>query len=203
MNLVKFLKELAIKGWKFWNEGNQLYYDAPSKQLTSELLAQLKQHKIEIIKLLEEEPEIFNVHPLSQGQKALWFMWQLKPESAAYNQVFAARIYDNLDVEKLCAAFLELLERHPCLRSTFPRFGEQPIQQIHENFQLDWKQIDAKSWNETELYYQVIGESKRPFNLEKELIIRIRLFTISSSEYILLITIHHIATDPWSLDIIL
>ncbi|VEP13753.1 Linear gramicidin synthase subunit B (fragment) [Hyella patelloides LEGE 07179] len=203
MNSIKLLKELVIKGWKFWNNGDKLLYDAPSEQLTSELLAQLKQHKVEIIKLLQKEPDIFNVHPLSYSQKALWFIWELEPESAAHNVVFSARIFDDLNVALFRAAFIELVDRHPCLRSTFPKLGEQPIRQVHQNFQLDWRQIDASSQDEAELYSRVVGESKRSFNLAKELIIRIRLFTISASEHILLITIHHIAIDGWSLDIIL
>ena len=63
MNLVEFLQNLVIKGWKFWNEGERLYYDAPHEQPTSSILAQLKQHKAEILQLLQECPDIFNVYP--------------------------------------------------------------------------------------------------------------------------------------------
>ena len=203
MKLVKFLQELSCQGVKFSIEGEELCCDGSRKILTPTIVAQLQENKASILQLLKSEPDIFNVHPLSHGQKALWFIWQLEPESAAHNQVFSARICDDLDVEKLRLAFLELVERHPCLRSTFPKLGEQPIQKIHQNFQLNWQHIDASNWGKTELHSQVTGESKYPFYIEKEAIIRIRLFTISSSEHILLITIHHIATDAWSLDIIL
>ncbi|KST65076.1 non-ribosomal peptide synthetase [Mastigocoleus testarum] len=203
MKLVKFLQELSCQGVKFSIKGEELCCDGSRKILTPTIVAQLQENKASIIQLLKSEPNIFNVHPLSHGQKALWFTWQLEPESTAYNQVFSARICNYLDVEKLRLACLELVERHPCLRSTFPKHGEQPIQKIHQIFQLNWQHIDASDWDETELYSQVTKESKFPFDIEKEAIIRIRLFTISSSEYILLITIHHIATDAWSLDIML
>ncbi len=203
MNFTNFLERLIIQGWKFWNDENELFYDAPSEQLNSDVLNKLKQHKVEIINLIKKKPDILNLHPLSHNQKSLWFLWQLEPKSAAYNQIFSARILNNLDVFSLRSAFLELLERHPCLRSNFRNINGQVVQQIYENFQLDWEQIDASDWDETELYSQVIGESKRHFDLENEPITRIRLFTISASECILLITIHHIVTDGWSLDIIL
>ena len=65
MNLNQLLKELVSTGWEFWKEENQLYYDAPSEQLTSEVLTKLKTHKASIIKLLQEEPDIFKVYPFS------------------------------------------------------------------------------------------------------------------------------------------
>ena len=203
MNLVKFLQKLVIKGWKFWNEGERMYYDAPREQSASSVLAQLKQHKAEILQLLRDRPDIFNIHPLSHGQRGLWFLWQLEPLSAAYNQVFTSRICDDVNVTNLRSAFEKLLERHPSLRSTFPKLGEEPIQQIHQEQKVDFQQIDASAWSETELYSSVTQESQRPFDLEHESVIRVRLFTCSQKEHILLLTIHHIATDGWSLDIIL
>ncbi|MBR8840647.1 MAG: AMP-binding protein, partial [Stigonema ocellatum SAG 48.90 = DSM 106950] len=203
MNLVEFLQNLVIKDWKLWHEGENLYYDSPREQSTSSVLAQLKQHKVEIIKLLRDRPDIFNVHPLSHGQKALWFLWQLAPDSSAYNQVFTSRICDDVNVKNLRLAFGELLERHPSLRSTFPKLGSEPIQQVHQAKKVDFQHVDASAWSETELYSSVYQESQRPFDLEQESVIRIRLFTCSQKEHILLLTIHHIATDGWSLDIIL
>ena len=203
MKLVEFLQNLVIKNWQFWNEDEQLYYDAPREQSTCSVVAQLKQHKLEIIQLLREHPDIFNVHPLSHGQKALWFLWQLAPLSSAYNQVFTTRICDHVNVKNFRLAFGELLERHPSLRSTFPKLGEEPIQQVHQGEEVDFQQVDASAWREAELYLYVHQESQRPFDLEHESVTRVRLFTCSQQEHILLLTIHHIATDGWSLDIIL
>ena len=98
MKLVKFLQELSCQGVKFSIEGEELCCDSSRKILTPTIVAQLQENKASIIQLLKSEPNIFNVHPLSNGQKALWFKWQLEPESAAYNQVFSARICNYLDV---------------------------------------------------------------------------------------------------------
>jgi len=203
MNLVEFLQDLVIKGWEFWNEGEKLCYETSSEQLNPSILAQLKQYKVEILQLLRNRSDIFNVHPLSYGQKSLWFLWQLAPDSSAYNLVLSSRIDDDVNVTNLRLALGKLVERHPSLRSTFPKLGEEPIQQIHSGNNLDFQQVDASTWNETELYSVVNQESKRPFDLERESVIRVRLFTCSEKEHILLLTIHHVAADGWSLDIIL
>jgi len=203
MNTIQFLQDLIIKGWKFWSEGNRLRYYAPKGESISDVLTQLKQHKLEIIQLLQEDADIFNVHLLSHGQKALWFLWQLETLSAAYNQVFTCRICNDVDVKKLRSVFEELLERHPCLRSTFPKIGKEPIQQIHQEQEVDFQQVDASAWSETERISSVTRESQRPFDLKNESVMRVRLFTSSQKEHILLLTIHHIAADAWSFDIIL
>ena len=203
MNLVEFLQDLIIKDWKFWIDGDRLSYRAPKQESISEVLTQLKQQKSEIIQLLRQRPDIFNVHPLSHGQKALWFLWQLAPQSSAYNQVFSTRICSELNIINLRLAFEKLIERHSCLQSTFPKLGEEPIQQIHQNLEVDFQQIDASIWSETELYSRVSHESQYPFDLENEPVMRVRLFTCSQQKHILLLAIHHIATDGWSLDIIL
>ncbi|AOX02680.1 hypothetical protein BJP34_27455 [Moorena producens PAL-8-15-08-1] len=203
MNLVEFLQELSCQGVKFWIEGEKLRSGGFQDVVTPTVIAKLKQHKAEIIQLLRDRPDILNVHPLSYGQKALWFLWEFEPLSAAYNQVFSTRICDYIDLKKLRSAFEELLERHPGLRSTFPKLGAQPIQQVHQDKKVDFQLLDARAMSEAELYSSVIRESQRPFDLEKQPVIGIRLFTISQQEHILLLTIHHIATDGWSLDIIL
>ena len=207
MNLVEFLQNLVIKGWKLWNDGEQIYYETPREESTSSILAKVKEYEVEIIQLLRECPDVWedicNVHPLSQNQKAIWFLCQGEARSTVYNQVFSTRICDRLDVKKMRSAFEQILERHPCLRSTFPKLGEQPIQQIHQEQKLDFQQIDASAWSETELYSSVTRESQRPFDLEYESAMRVRLFTRCHKEHILLLTVHQIATDARSLDIIL
>lgn len=203
MNLVKFLQSLVIKDWKLWNEGEKLHYNAPHEQSASSVLYRLKQHKVEIIQLLRDRPDIFNVYPLSHGQKALWFLQQLDPLSSAYNQIFTSRIYGNINVKNFRLSFEEILDRHPSLRTTFPKLDEEPIQQVHQEKKVDFQQVDASDWSQPELYLSVYQESQRPFDLEHESVMRVRLFTYSREEHIFLLTIHHIATDGWSLDIIL
>ena len=93
MNLVEFLQQLVIQGWKFWAEGEQVRFRAPDIKSTARLVTQLKQNKTKILELLQERSDILDVYPLSYGAKGLWFLWQLAPQSYAYNVSFAIRIH--------------------------------------------------------------------------------------------------------------
>ncbi|NEO92989.1 MAG: hypothetical protein F6K56_23260 [Moorea sp. SIO3G5] len=203
MNLLEFLQDLVIKGWKLWNEGNRLRYCAPNEESTALVLAQLKQHKAEILELLRDRPDILNVSQLSYGQKALLFLWQLAPLSHAYNVSFTARICSVVDITAMEKAFRVLRERHPILRTTFPKLGSEPIQQVHDNQELDFLLLDASSWSEDELKAKVVENYQLPFDLERGPVMRVRWFTRSNFEHVLLLTIHHIACDGWSIDLLI
>ena len=201
MNLTQFLQKLVIKGCKFRIEDNHLKYSAPKKESTPEVINKLKEHRAEILQLLNDYPDILDVTPLSYGQKALWFFWQLDSKSSAYNLVFSVRICDEINIKNLRLAFEKLIDRHSSLRSTFSVLDFETIQYIHQTKELDFLQIDASFWNETQLYLYLKKESQLPFDLEQGSIMRVRLYTCSEKEHILLFTIHHIAVDGWSLKI--
>ncbi|AOW99700.1 hypothetical protein BJP34_09730 [Moorena producens PAL-8-15-08-1] len=202
MNLVEFLQELSIKGWQIWSEGSQLRYDAPKEESTASVLALLKQHKTEILQLLHDNPDLLDVHPLSYGQQAMWFLWKLAPGSCVYNVSVPVRICSQVDVTAWRQAFQALCQRHLMLSSTFTKLGQVPIQQVHRDQDVDFLQVDASAWSKEELNQRVVEAHKHPFNLEKESAMRVRWFVRSFQEHILLLTIHHIACDGWSLDII-
>ncbi|NEQ65702.1 MAG: amino acid adenylation domain-containing protein [Symploca sp. SIO2D2] len=202
MNLIQFLQDLSLKGVKLWSDGGRLRTGGSQEVLTTDVIAQLKQYKSEILQLIRENPDIAQVHPLSYGQKGLWFLWQLAPQSHNYNASFAVRIYSKVNITIWQQVFQALRERHPLLRSTFPRLGEQPIQQLHQHQELDFLQIDASSWTEEELHNKVVAAYKYPFNLETEPVMRVRWFTCSEANHIMLVTIHHIATDGRSYNLI-
>ncbi|MBD2281009.1 non-ribosomal peptide synthetase, partial [Aphanizomenon flos-aquae] len=203
MILSDFLQEIAIKGWKLWFDNGRLRYRAPSNEETSTVLEQLKKYKTQIQNLLQDHPDILEVYPLSQGQQALWFLWQLAPESSAYNVAFSCRICSDLDVAVLQKVFQVLCDRHPILRSTFPRLGIEPIQQINPEQPLDFQQIDVSNQSEIKIQEQVFAAYKSPFDLESGPILRVRIFTLSPQEHILLIVNHHIVGEGWSIGILL
>ncbi|AOW98531.1 hypothetical protein BJP34_02900 [Moorena producens PAL-8-15-08-1] len=202
MNLIKFLQDLSIKGVKLWNDGGKLRTEGYQEVLTTDVMAELEQYKSEILQLLRENPDISQVHPLSYGQKYLWFLWELSPQGHNYNVSFSVRIYSKVDITIWQQVFQALRERHPLLRSTFPKLGEQPIQQLHQHQELDLLQIDASSWSEEELNKKVVEAHRHPFNLETEPVMRVRWFTCSEQDHIMLLTIHHIALDSWSWNLI-
>ncbi len=150
----------------------------------------------------QEETLPTDVYPLSYGQKALWFLWKLEPKSSAYNLTYTCRIASEINLKALQDTWQILCERHPLLHSIFIQGKTEPVQRIIHSHKLDFEVIDASTWSDVELEEKVLSESQCPFDLENQPVIRLRLFHLSVSEHILLLTIHHIAVDGWSIGIL-
>lgn len=153
--------------------------------------------------LQEKASKAKSQSPLSYNQQILWLLYQNEPESPAYNIAFTARIKGNTDISALRQAFQMLSDRHPCLRTNFAIEKNEPVQEVHGYQQIWFEQIDATTWNADELNQQVFKTYQRPFNLQREPVMRVNLFTRSVQEHILLLTIHHIVCDGWSIWLIL
>src|SRR5215510_14838469 len=141
--------------------------------------------------------------PLSYGQRALWFLYQSAPESAAYNVALPARIRSRVDVPALQCALQALINRHASLRTTFPAQDGQPVQQVHGYQKVCFEHIDASTWTWDELHQQVAKAYQRPFDLEQGPLLRGSLFTCSEQDHVLLLAFHHIVGDGWSIRILL
>ncbi|MEO0970048.1 MAG: condensation domain-containing protein, partial [Cyanobacteria bacterium J06639_18] len=201
-NLVDFLKDLSQQNVELWVEDDKLRYRAPKEVLTPTLLNQVKQHKTEIINLLREDAYSSKFYPLSYGQQGLWFLYKLAPHSAAYNVAFTTRICSHLNIPALQRALQRLIARHLTLRTRFGQGDGEPFQEIDRSQEICIQTIDASSWDEDKLTEEAIAAYKRPFDLEQS-VMRVNLFTRSSQDYVLLLTIHHIAVDGFSFGIIL
>jgi len=199
LNIVDFIKDLSIQGVELWLDGEKLRYRGDKEVLTPEVLGQLKQNKAKILQLLKEGTENFKVYPLSHSQRSLYFLNQAAPESSAYNAAFTARIRSTVDVPALGRAFQALIERHAGLRISFGQRDGKLIQQVHQNQEVCFEEVDASNWNWDELTRKVVEAYERPFDLERDPMLRVSLFTRSEQDHILLITVHHIACDGWSI----
>ncbi len=140
-------------------------------------------------------------HPLSYNQQALWFLYKLAPESAAYNIFFAVDITTPLNITALHQSFQALTDRHPTLRTRFTE--HQPSQYIQTQLDVDFKVIDVRNWSEQEIEQYLTEQTQLPFNLEKDNLMRIRLCQQANGNYTLLWVIYHICTDLWSMTILL
>ncbi|MEW5986282.1 MAG: amino acid adenylation domain-containing protein [Chloroflexota bacterium] len=136
--------------------------------------------------------------PLSHGQEALWFLYNLAPDSWAYNNLFAVRILSELDVPTLKRSFQFLMERHPALRTTFTTQDDQPIQRVQERAEVYVEQIDATGWDEAELKERLTEQVHRPFDLYHGPVMRLYLYERGEREFVLLLLVHHICFDFWS-----
>ena len=142
-------------------------------------------------------------YPLSDNQQGIWFLCQFAPESSIYNVSFAARICSAVDIPALRRAFQALVDRHPSLRTTFAVQSGKPVQEIHEQQPVHFEETDASTWGADELQTRLVEETQRRFDLERGPVMRVGLFTRSAQEHILLLVIHHIVVDFWSLAVIL
>ncbi len=146
-------------------------------------------------------------HPLSRGQQSLWFLHALDPASAAYNVASAVRVRGELDIAALQASIAVLVGRHPVLRTTFPTSRGEPVQRVHPRgaprFTPVLAELDAQGWNDHRLVDFLAAEGRRPFDLEHGPLMRVVLLTRSALEHVLLLSMHHIVTDFWSLGLLL
>ncbi len=150
-----------------------------------------------------KEIDVGTEQPLSYVQKSLWFLYEMAPDSAAYNITFAAHIRAKIDVEALRGALEMLVARHTALRTTFTTRDGEPFQQVQTRTELDFTRSDASGWTDEFLNSRMTDEGNRPFNLEKDPLLRVNLFTRSADHHILLMTVHHIIMDGWSLWVLL
>ena len=144
-----------------------------------------------------------SLHPLSYNQQGIWFLSQLAPESMVYNVSFAARITSELNVPALRRSFQALVDRHPCLRTTFSVRSGKPAQRIHQGAKVHFEELDASAWSRDEMELRLADEAHRPFDLERGPLLRVSVFKRSAQEHYLLLVVHHIVIDFWSLAILL
>jgi len=155
---------------------------------------------------LEKQPQLTGDSPsfsLSYGQQAIWFLYQMAPQSVAYNIYTTVRISSSLDLGAWRRAWLRIVERHQALRTTYIKRDGQPVQVVHLYKEIDVKVTDASSWSDDYLKKQILAEAECPYNLETGPVLRVHLFTRSAVEHIQLLAMHHIAGDMWSFDILL
>ncbi len=141
-------------------------------------------------------------YPLSHGQQALWFLHQLAPTSPAYNIASAVRIRSALDIAALRRAFQALIDRHPALRTTFSALHGAPIQHVHAQAEVAFQAEDAASWSVEALDARLVEAAQRPFDLERGPLLRVHLFSRAPEEHVLLLALHHLVTDFWSLAVL-
>ncbi len=142
--------------------------------------------------------------PLSYAQQRLWFIHQLDPASAAYNIPLAVRLTGRLDVSALSATLTEVVRRHEALRTTFVIHEGQPRQVIHPPTSLELAVTDLTSLAAAEQEDQRIAgeEASLPFDLVAGPLLRARLLRLSEEEHVLLVMMHHIVSDGWSLGVL-
>ncbi len=143
-----------------WKKGIQLSlidenlsFKAADGAVTADILASLKANKAELIKLLKQQPSLYSTRPLSENERALWFLYRLRPESNAYNMAYGIKLKQVYSQQQIETAFIELCKAHPILALNYGEHDGEPFQQLTDfapskvcferQEQLSSEQIDA------------------------------------------------------------
>jgi NRPS condensation-like uncharacterized protein len=142
--------------------------------------------------------------PLSFGQQRLWFLDQMVPGLAAYNVPLAARLSGPLDVDAFAESLNGLVRRHDVLRTTFTAGPDgMPVQVVAPGPGLSLSLPVTAVDDEREVQRLAAEEAQRPFDLVRGPLVRANLLRLDDREHVLLLTLHHIVADGWSLGVIL
>ena len=208
MTLATLLPILRERRIRIWVEDGKLRYSAPKGALTPELKTALAEQKETLLTAFAAPAEPIaraprgGPLPLSFAQQRLWLLEQLDPGSAVYNVPGAVRLLGRLDVEALRRSFEELVRRHESLRTTFSSVDGEPRQLIQPpvvwSLPIVSLEETAPAEREREIKRHAAAEARRPFALESGPLLRTTLLRMGDREHVLLLTMHHIASDGWS-----
>ncbi|MGU2233792.1 non-ribosomal peptide synthase/polyketide synthase [Pseudomonas aeruginosa] len=144
---------------------------------------------------------------LSYAQQRMWFLWHLEPQSGAYNLPSAVRLNGPLDRQALERAFASLVQRHETLRTVFPRGADDSLAQAPLQRPLEVAFEDCSGLPEAEqearLREEAQRESLQPFDLCEGPLLRVRLIRLGEERHVLLLTLHHIVSDGWSMNVLI
>ncbi|WP_344515750.1 amino acid adenylation domain-containing protein, partial [Dactylosporangium maewongense] len=137
--------------------------------------------------------------PLSFAQQRLWFLWQLEGSSSTHNVPMAIGLSGDVDADALGAALRDVIGRHEVLRTVFPAADGRPFQQVIPLEELAW-QLHRVDVTPAGLAAAVAAAAQHPFDLAVDVPIRSWLFSDGTPEQVLVIVVHHIGADGWSME---
>ncbi|HEY6121126.1 MAG TPA: amino acid adenylation domain-containing protein [Pyrinomonadaceae bacterium] len=147
------------------------------------------------------------VFPASFAQQRLWFLEQLDPGKSVYNMLYEVKFETRLDLRALEQSLNELVQRHESLRTTFSTTDGQPVQVIAKEMSVELPVVElsrlALTERERERRWWSEHEAGLSFDLAAGPLMRARLLRLSDDESVLLIALHHIVTDGWSMGVLL
>jgi amino acid adenylation domain-containing protein len=217
LTTIELLNELRSRRVAIWLDGEELRYRAAPGALTDSLLSEMRVHKPDLVAFLrateagtarnELIPPVprGRPFPLSFAQERLLFLEELAPGTAAYNIAAAVPLSFRVDVGALQQSLGFLVARHESLRTTFTTVDAEPVQVISDNSRLPVNVIDLGHLEPRvrtiEAQRLAREEAAVPFDLRRGPLLRATIIQLGSSQSLLLLTMHHIVSDGWSMGI--
>ncbi|CAM4112362.1 hypothetical protein BIW53_11840 [Pseudoalteromonas byunsanensis] len=220
MQVVHLVKELNQHGIFPYVEHGKLKTKSKSTQISQDLIAKIKHHKDDLISFLSDarhanaaaNTNVITKLPhgqetrLSYSQQRLWFIDQLEQTSSQYNMTRAIYLRGTLHVEALQRALNEVVARHEVLRTVYFDEGGEPRQKVTPVQPLSIGNIDLSALDDTsqadQLQQVMMHEFSKPFDLASDVMLRLTLVQLADDYCALLFTVHHIASDGWSMGIL-
>lgn len=193
-NILLLLAERRIA---FWTDGEDLRYRAPKNAFDGELKRFVSERKAEFVELLRSRagtPAV--IAPLSYGQRAQWFLQQLRPASAAYNIAFALRFLGAFDKDALRKALHRLSAAHGVLHASYGMLAGEAVQCIPQAGEITLEELRADTADAAVAAAEHF--TAQPFDLARGPLIRVGIVE-GGGPPLLVIGIHHVAIDYWSL----
>lgn len=217
-DIQSLFKELRKREIRLWLEGEKLRFNGPQGSLTPELKSFLVEKKSEIIAILKSSGQQSsddiplanvdkeNILPVSFSQRRLLFMQQMEGPSSSYNIPLAFRFKGKMNFEALQQALSQLVDRHESFRTTFTQKDGDFYSTISSNGELamariniDSAQVEAR---ESELMQILQQEAKKIFSIFESSLYRFLLVKVGEHDNVLMITMHHVISDGWSLGVL-
>lgn len=216
--LREVLEMLRLRDVKIRTERGELLLEAPRGALSAQELEAIRTHKVALIDVLQRFENDARSSALirrarsgrvvaSYAQQRVWVAEKMEPGSTVHHVPVALKLQGELDRQVLQAAVEGLIERHEVLRTTFIEIDGEVFQEIHPSLPAAMRFEDVMCLpahqREAEIERYMDEEASTLFDLARGPLIRLRLLRVGDDEHILLVTLHHIATDGWSMTVLI
>jgi non-ribosomal peptide synthetase component F/thioesterase domain-containing protein/acyl carrier protein len=218
--IEEFLFDLNHLDIKIWDDDGHLGYDAPKGRLTPALRAELIERKQEMLSFLRQlklasASKLAPIKPVSRqgklplsfAQQRLWFLNQWEPDNPFYNESIGVRLKGLLNISALEQSLNEIVRRHEALRTNFTCIEGEPTQAIAPSLPLSLTVVNLQEIPECECEAEALRLASKAvsssFNLAEGALLRATLLQLSKTEHIILLTIHHIVCDGWSMAVLI
>lgn len=220
MELEALLAELKKRRIKIWAENGKLRYEAPKGAVDKELLGNMSQRKAELLTSIHQAQSARSrddvipktdrspgsVLPLSFAQERLWFLNQLEPDNPFYNVPSVLRLRGPLREELVTETLNAIVARHECLRTRYESEDGRPRQIVKESARVVVARRDVSAEpaaeREERLKELAYAETNTPFDLTAAPMLRALLIFAGEDDWVLVLVIHHIAADGWSMGVL-
>jgi amino acid adenylation domain-containing protein len=175
-----------------------------TRSLVTKILAQMMTDGLPLLSFAQQHRNT-SIHPLSSAQRGLWFINQLSPDTPTYNIPIVINLKGCVNLSVLQDSINEIIKRHEVLRTSFTVVDGQPAQVINQAVPLTLMVEDLRSLKTSERNSaaQSLGNdfAQQPFDLSAQSLLRTKILQLSERNYYLIISVHHIIADAWSIGV--